>query len=429
MTMTPSNLVERANHVMSPVQGHYFKDFTVTSGKGCYLFDESNKKYLDFASGIGVASTGHCHEDVVKAIQTQAATLIHTSFGIAYYRPNIELAEEIGKLMGHGLTSVFFGQSGSEAMEASIKLARYVTGKSGIIAFQGGFHGRTLGSLSLTTSKNSYRDGYAPLLEGARFFPYPYLYHSPWGDSGSEDDRMGITALNAYFDGLDDSIAAAVIEPVLGEGGYVPAPKRFLETLAELCRKKGILLIFDEVQSGFGKTGEWFAFQHYGVIPDIVALAKGIASGMPLGACVSRPELMARWKTGAHGSTYGGNPVTCAAGLATVKVLKRYVPNVTKRGERMLAYLREALGKNPFVGDIRGVGYMIGIELVTDKKTKEPHKELIRKVMDDCLKNGLVVISCGVKDNVIRLIPPLIISEAEFRQGLSILIGCLNDYH
>lgn len=413
------SLLERAKRVISPVLGHY-SDLEVQYGHGCYLVDFQNREYLDFACGIAVTSTGHCHPDVVAGIQAQAGKLLHASIGIAYYEPYVALAEKLGALLGDPLTSVFFCQSGSEAIEAAIKLAKYTSHKHGLVAFKGGFHGRTLGSLSITTSKMKYRDGYEPLLPYVDLTPYPYCFRCPYGKTQASCELHCLSAFESQIASKSDSIAAVVIEPVLGEGGYVPAPPGFLAGLKTICQKHNILLIFDEIQTGFGRTGEWFCFQKEGVIPDIIVLAKGIASGMPLGACVASPELMSKWTTGAHGSTYGGNPVSCAAGLATLQVLESYVPQITELSKKGSAFLRTALADSSVVGDIRVSGLMFGIEFVKDRESNIPNPEFIKPLIKTCLDRQLITIACGVHDNVIRLIPPLIISETELIKGLQL---------
>ncbi len=401
--MMSSDFASRGDRVLSPVLGHYTR-LNIVSGKGSYLYTPDGTAYLDFSAGIAVASTGHCHPKVVSAIQAQCAQLIHACAGVVYYGPNVTLAERLGEILGNNLNSVFFTQSGTEAIEACIKLAKYVTKKPGILAFEGGFHGRSLGALSLTTSKLKYRDGYAPLLDHTHFFPYPH--------TDTSDD------LTRYFETLPDTVGAVIIEPVLGEGGYVPAPTPFLKRLRELCDARGLLLIFDEIQTGFGRTGSWFDFQNHHVVPDIIALAKGIASGMPLGACVSRPDLMAKWSTGAHGGTYGGNPVSCAAGVATIEVIAEILPAVLEKSKLAEIQLREALSDHELIRDIRVKGLMIGIELRDAALTKQ--------IMTACLEKHVIVVSCGIHDNVIRIMPPLTISFDELTHGISCLIEVLN---
>ena len=419
-----SDLLQRASAVLSPVIGHY-TSLEVKSGSGCYLYGLDDTAYLDLAAGIAVTATGHCHPKVVEAIQTQAATLIHASIGIVYYEPPIRLAEKLGELLGADLTSVFFCQSGTEAIEASMKLAKYVTKKSKLLVFSGGFHGRTLGALSLTTSKEKYRENYEPLIPGIKVLPYPNLYRHSSADSATAE-RQYISDLEAYFSTLDDDIAAVVIEPMLGEGGYLSAPAAFLQKLESLCRQKNILVILDEIQTGFGRTGHWFMFQEAGLKPDIIALAKGIASGMPLGACVARKALMEQWTTGSHGGTYGSNPVTCAAALASIDVIGDCLPGISELGEYALTFLKAALKDHPYVGDIRGKGLMIGIELVSDRITKEPHTALLKTVLSEALARQVIVISCGVFDNVIRIMPPLIITKPELTDGLTVITEVLN---
>ncbi len=419
------NFVERADRVLSPVSGHYTQ-VEIERGEGVYLFDKQGQAYLDLTSGLGVCSTGHCHPEVVAAISDQASKLIHACIGVVYYDPPISLGEKLGQILGPELSSFFFTNSGSEAMETAIKLAKYVTKKHKLVAFSGGFHGRTLGALSVTTSKQKYREGYAPLLEGVSFFEYPYCYRCPFG---KERQTCGVSCreeLNLFFDQLDDEVAAVIIEPILGEGGYVAAPSEFMQELARLCKAKGILLILDEIQSGFAKTGSWFAFQQLGIQPDIVTLAKGIGSGLPLGACAARPELMAKWTKSAHGGTYGGNPVCARAGLATLDVLTPLLPSVSLLGEIAIRYLEAELQNHPYIGEIRGYGMMIGLEFVKDKSTRKPAADYVNQVMKTCLDQKVIVISCGLFDNVIRLIPALVISEEEWMAGLKVLVEAIH---
>ncbi|MFC1752417.1 aspartate aminotransferase family protein [Thermoproteota archaeon] len=423
-----TNLIKRGSQVLSPVLGRYMT-LEVKSGKGSYLYGTDGKAYLDFASGIAVASTGHCHPKVVNAIKKQAETLLHACIGIAYYEPPVELAEELEKRLGAGLNSVFFSQSGSEAVEACMKLAKYVTHKTKLLAFTGGFHGRTMGALSVTTSKNKYLKGYDPLLQGVMFFPYPYCYRCPWKKERSSCAMHCVSELEMYFKTIPADTAAALIEPILGEGGYTPAPHQFLKRLKELCGQKDMLLIFDEVQSGVGRAGYWGYFQACSVKPDILALAKGLGSGLPIGACVSTRKIMAGWSPGAHGGTFGGNPVSCSAGVATLKVLDKYVLKLVSLGETVVKELKTTLADHPYIGDIRGSGLMIGLELVTNKQSKEPNPDMAKAVIKKALEKGLIVISCGLFDNVIRVIPPLIITQKDLKKGLDILAAIIHDYH
>ncbi len=420
-----NDMKTRNNQYLSPVLGRYH-EIEFKNGKGCYLYDTQDTPYLDFSSGIAVTSTGHCHPTVVKAIQDQAATLIHPCIGMGYYDPPLKLAQTLSELMGGGYQS-FFTQSGSESNEAAIKLAKYVTKRPRLIAFKGGFHGRTLATISLTTSKEKYRKGYDPLLEGIDFFPYPYAYRCPWGSTvESECLTQALSALeNSPL--FTDQVAAVIVEPILGEGGYVPMPKPFMQALAKKCKEKGILLIVDEIQSGIARTGTWIYSQQLGIEPDIITLAKGLASGMPLGVCMAKTELMSQWSPGAHGGTYGSNPVTCAAANATLEVLKTQIQNIPDLGKKALSFLHEQLDQTDYVGDIRGTGLMIGIEIVTDKKSKTPDTEKMKQILNSCREKGLIVIACGIHDNVIRIIPPLIIDLKTLIDGLSLLVGVIHE--
>ena len=419
-----TSLQSRSSLVFSPVLSRY-TSLEIERGEGSFIFSKTGEKYLDLASGIAVTATGHCHPEVVKAITHQASRFIHPCLGLGYYEAPVQLAEKLQSCIGKEY-AVFFNQSGSEAVETSMKLARYVTEKPTFIAFEGGFHGRTLGALSLTTSKQKYRERYAPFLESVRFFPYPYTSRCPWGQDESDNScDAAIDALH-HSDIWDDSVAAVIIEPILGEGGYIPAPEKFLKALASLCKQKNILLIFDEIQSGIGRTGSWFYCQQLGIEPDIIVSAKGLASGMPLSACIAKKNIMDQWKPGAHGGTYGGNPVSCAAALATLNVIEPYLPDVIKKGKIAEQFLREKLSDNPIVGDIRVRGLMIGIELVSNKAQKTPHPTVIKSIIEGGLAKGIIVISCGIHDNVIRIAPSLLIEEDVFLNGLECLVSVIN---
>ncbi|MGB9612943.1 MAG: aminotransferase class III-fold pyridoxal phosphate-dependent enzyme [Candidatus Margulisiibacteriota bacterium] len=388
-------LKKRSEKVLSPVLGKYFDDFEVASGKGSYLIDFKGKKYLDFASGIACCVTGHCHPKVVSAIKKQSEKLLHTCIGVAYYEPYVKLAEELQKIAPFKGAQVFLCQSGAEAVEAAIKLAKYTTKKPGIIAFKGGFHGRTLGALSLTTSKMKYREGYEPLL--------PEVYIAPF-------DLQLVEGLIATH-----KIAGIIIEPILGEGGYLVVEKNFLRGLRDLCDQHQVLLIFDEVQTAMGHTGKWFACEHSGVIPDILAVAKGIASGLPLGACLAKAEIMAKWSPGAHGSTFGGNPVCCAAALATIQVIKeeKLLTNATKLGSYLMKKLSKLKVKySNLIREVRGLGLMIGVDF--------GNSEIVKKIRFSCLDQGLVLISTGGEGTVIRFIPPLNVDKEQIDQALAI---------
>ena len=387
---------------MSPVLGKYFDDFEVKGGKGGYLIGLDGKKYLDFATGIACCITGHCHPKVSAAIKKQADLLLHTCIGVAYYEPYVKLAEELQKLAPMKGAMSFFCQSGSEAVEASIKLAKYASKKPGIIAFQGGFHGRTLGALSITTSKLKYRDGYEPLLSE--------IYVAP----------LDLKVVEGLLVSHPGKIGGMIIEPIFGEGGYTVVDKAFLKGLRQLGDKYNVLLIFDEVQTGIGHTGKWFACEHAGVTPDIIALAKGIASGLPLGACLAKPEVMAKWSPGAHGSTFGGNPVCCAAAIATLKAIQdeKMLANTVKLG----AYLKQKLSAlhdqhSALIKDVRGLGLMLGVDFGDSAPVKS--------IINYCLQKQLVLISTGADGTVIRFIPPLNVTKKQIDRALKIFAAAL----
>jgi 4-aminobutyrate aminotransferase len=384
-------------------------------GSGAMIEDVDGNVFLDFAAGIAVVATGHCHPKVVEAIQRQAAELIHISGTDFYYSQMIELAEKLEAITpGKGPKRVFYGNSGAEAVEAAIKLARYATRREKIIAFHGCFHGRTMGALSLTASKAVQRKGFGSLLSGVFHIPYPNSYRCPF-DGRQHDcgDDVIANLEKVVFKKLADpeDIAAVFVEPVQGEGGYVPAPPKFLRDLADLCARHGILLVADEVQSGMGRTGKWWASEYAGIEPDIICMAKGIASGMPLGAIVTRASLM-DWKPGAHASTFGGNPVCLAAALATVELLENgYIENARRVGDHLLARLKSWPERFRTVGDIRGMGLMLGIEFVRDKKSREPDHDLRDRIVDRAFHKGLLVLGAG--ENTLRLCPPLLIDEEQ----------------
>jgi 4-aminobutyrate aminotransferase len=395
---------------------------------GSYLFARDGRRYLDFTCGIGVTNLGHGHPHVLEAAHRHVDRLIHISV-VAHHEPMIALAEKLAQVAPGELEKVFFGNSGAEAVEGAIKLARYATGRPAIIAFHGAFHGRTYGALSLTASKGTYRERYEPLLPAVYHAPYPYPYRNPSGPGEQATTDYVMTFIQEMLDTRvpPGNVAAFIVEPVLGEGGYVVPPRDFLGRLRALCDEHGILLIFDEVQSGYGRTGKMFASEHFGVEPDIMTLAKSIASGFPLGAVVATSRLMDEWEPAAHGSTFGGNPVSCAAGIATLEVFERedVLGNTRARGEELLRRLRGLQATVPAIGEVRGLGLMIGVELV--KPDGSPDKDLNTRFRKVCLDSGLVILSCGVHDNVIRLVPPLTLSEAELEEGWQVLQGAFQE--
>jgi 4-aminobutyrate aminotransferase len=399
------------------------------SGRGAMVEDVDGNVFLDFAAGIAVVSTGHCHPRVVEAIQKQAAELIHISCTDFYYPGLVDLAERLAAIApGKGAKKVYFGNSGTEAIEAAIKLARYHTRRDKIIAFHGCFHGRTLGSLSLTASKAVQRKGFGSLLAGVFHIPYPNSYRCPYGNPSPCTCVEAATFLEReIFKRLVDpeEIAAVFVEPIQGEGGYVPASKEFLVELQRICRKHGILLVCDEVQSGMGRTGKWWASDHGGIEPDILCVAKGIASGMPLSATIAQASLM-DWKPGAHASTFGGNPVSVAAALATMDLLEsQYIENARRVGEFFLGRLATLPARHKIVGDVRGKGLMIGVEIVRDQKTKERAGDLREAIVNRAFEKGLLLLGAG--ENTIRIAPPLVVDEEQADFAARTLDACISE--
>src|SRR5580700_833306 len=399
------------------------------SGRGAMVEDVDGNLFLDFAAGIAVVSTGHCHPRVVEAIQKQAAELIHISCTDFYYQGIAELAGRLAAVApGKEAKKVYFGNSGTEAIEAAIKLARYHTRRDKIIAFHGCFHGRTLGALSLTASKAIQRKGFGALLAGVFHIPYPNSYRCPYGNPSPCTCVESATFLEReIFKRMvdPDEVAAIFIEPIQGEGGYVPAPKEFLVELQRICRKHGILLVCDEVQSGMGRTGKWWACDHAGIEPDILCVAKGIASGMPLSATIARASLM-DWKPGAHASTFGGNPVSVAAALVTMDLLEaQYIENARRVGEFLMNKMADWPARHRIVGDVRGKGLMIGVEIVRDQKTKERAHEFRETIVDRAFEKGLLLLGAG--ENTIRVAPPLMIDEEQADFAARTLEECIRE--
>jgi len=419
-------IIERDSRVVSPSYTRCYP-MVVESGEGAVVRDVDGNRYLDFNAGIAVVATGHCHPRVVRAIQDQAARLIHMSGTDFYYEEMVALAEKLNEIApGDVDRRVSFGNSGAEAVEGCIKLARYATGRDKLIAFYGSFHGRTMGALSLTARKAVQRGGFGPLVPGVVHTPYPYCYRCPFG---KEPENCAVECVKHIEDTLlktiapADETAAIVFEVVQGEGGYVVPPRKFFDELERVARNHGILLVADEVQSGMGRTGKMWAADHFDLVPDIFAVAKGIASGMPLGATVARADLMT-WPPGAHASTFGGNPVACAASLVTIALLQEeLVANAARMGEHLMSRLRTWPARFPTVGDVRGLGLMIGVELVRDRATKEKAPDLRDRVIDMAFERGLLVLGAG--DNTLRLCPPLVISRDQCDFALDTLEECL----
>ncbi|HEX5233981.1 MAG TPA: acetyl ornithine aminotransferase family protein [Silvibacterium sp.] len=398
-------------------------------GRGLRVEDVDGNEFLDFAAGIAVVSTGHCHPEVVKAIQEQAAELIHMSGTDFYYESLVTLSEQLSRIAPMpGPHRFYYGNSGAEAIECALKVARYHTGRQNIIAFFGAFHGRTMGALSLTASKPQQRRRFSPLVPGVTHVRYPYAYR---GCSGGpqEEEAFALGCARFIEDKLfkttlaPEEVAAIFVEPIQGEGGYVVAPTIFMQELRRICDKHRILLVADEVQSGAGRTGKWWAIEHTGVQPDIVCMAKGIASGMPLGVCMTRAEIM-DWKPGSHASTFGGNPVSMAAALATLDILEREgMANAAKIGGEMLRRLHEWPQKHSIVGDVRGRGLMIGVEIVRDQQSREPGGALRDRIVELAFERGLLILGCG--ESSIRLAPPLVVNEHQARIALDMFEECV----
>jgi 4-aminobutyrate aminotransferase len=419
------DILTRAGKVFTPAY-HFYHPLAIERGEGCRVIDQDGKSYLDCSAGLAVLNIGHNHPLVVERVAAQLNRFGHTG-GVYYNETTVAAAELLTSITPPGLDMLFFSNSGAEAVEGALKLARYVTGRPGIIAFGGAFHGRTLGAVSVTSSSGRYRERYRPLLPEVYHAPYPFCYHCPFGCSAS---NCGQACLGYLEDMLrryvsPQEVAAIIIEPVLGEGGYTPAPAPFLAGLRRLCDEHGIMLIFDEVQSGMGRTGDWFAAQSYGITPDILTVAKGIASGFPLSAVVSRRELMQQWPTWAHGTTFGGNPVSCAAAIATIETIrdKGLLARCREVGTAALTRLRALQEHQPLIGDVRGLGLMIGVELV--QADGGPASTACDQLLKECRSRGLLIINCGPERNIVRFIPPLTITDAEMEEALAILAQAL----
>jgi 4-aminobutyrate aminotransferase len=414
-------LLERDQAVVSP---SYPRDypFVMSHGKGAEVWDVDGNRFIDFAAGIAVCSTGHSHPHVVQAIQQAAEKFLHISSDY-WHEGQVQLAETLNRLAPFGEPAMsFFCNSGTESVEGALKLARYVTGRPRFIGFLGGFHGRSMGSLSFTSSKYTQQSGFFPTMPGVTLVPYPNAYRPLFA---GED--QGRAVLSYIEDTLFQSsvpakeVAAVLIEPIQGEGGYLVPPPGFLKGLRELCSRHGILLIFDEVQSAVGRTGRMFASEHVGVVPDIITMAKGLGSGMPIGMVLAKRQIMQQWKRGAHGNTYGGNPVCCAAASATLKLVEEsYTANAAEQGAYIMERLRVMQNKYPeLIGQVRGMGLMIGIELVTDRHSRKPATDFTNRLLDVAFRNGLLLLSCGI--STLRLMPPLMIDRTITDEALHLL--------
>ena len=399
---------------------------TAVRGEGCYLFDGDGRRYLDFTSGIGVTSTGHCHPRVVEAVRRQAGLLIHGQYTTVLHPPLLELTDRLAAVMPEGIDTLFYASAGTEAVEAAVRLARQATGRTNLIVFQGSFHGRTTGSLSMTTSKVAYRAGLQPLMAGVFVAPFPYSYRYGWSDEETTAFCLRELDFLLATQSSPAETAAIVVEPVLGEGGYVPVTPGFLEGLAERCDRHGMLLILDEIQSGFGRTGRFWGFEHRGIVPDVVIAAKGLASGFPLSAIAASGALMEKGWPGSQGGTYGGNAVACAAALATLDVIEEegLVANAAALGAHLTERLRALAASYPVVGDIRGPGLMVATELTGPGR--EPDGAAAGRVVRAAAEAGLLMLTCGPYGNIVRWIPPLIVGRDQIDEAVDIFTQALD---
>ena len=417
-------LLQRRNAIVPEGLGSY-GSCTIVSGKGALIRDADGRQLIDFAGGIGVLNAGHAPRPVVAAIIKQARQFIHACFPVAIYEPYLQLCEKLAKLFPHGkATKVLLTNSGAEAVENAVKIARQATGRQGIICFTGAFHGRTLLGMTLT-SKTGNKVGCGPFAPEVYRFPFPDHYHRNDGLDMDDFVNRELRAFEEYLHTVVDAsqVAAVIIEPVQGEGGFVVTPMAYMKGLHDICKKNGILLILDEVQTGFGRTGKWAAYEHYGVVPELSTWAKSMGAGMPIGAVIGNAEVMDRTVKGTLGGTYGGNPVACAAALATIEYMKKI--DINKKGERIgksvMNYFRKMKRDIPAIGDVRGLGAMVAFELVKNNDPAQPDGDLAKKLIAACASRGVMIISSGVNSNVIRILAPLVISRAVLVKGLNVV--------
>ncbi len=414
-----------STELLSPVWTH-LTHVQPVKGEGIYLYDEQGNRYTDFTSGIGVINTGHCHPKVVAAVKQQADQLLFGQMNCVIPPASVCLAEKLNEVTPPHINRFFFANSGAEATEGCVKLAKAATGRQNVIVFQGSFHGRTHLAMAMTTSKTVYRHKYQPLPGGIFVAPFPYAYYYGWDEDTAVDFYIKQLDLVLRGQTAPDETAAIIIEPILGEGGYVPAPARFLQHLRKVCDEHGILLIIDEVQSGFGRTGQFFCYEHAGIKPDILVMAKGLGSGLPISAIGASESLMKKWTPGTHGGTYGGgSAIASAAACATIDTLKEegLVANASERGQQLVDSLKKLQAKHPCIGDVRGKGLMIATEF--SRATGEPDPEKALSVLKACLDKKLLLLLCGTYKNVIRWIPPLIVTEEELVEALVVFEGAL----
>jgi len=424
-----NDIVMRARKHLTPALT-FDTELVAVKGDGANVTCSDGKTYLDFSCGTAVANIGYNPPKVVAAAKKQLDAIMHSGC-VYYYESLARMGELLAEITPKGIEKFFFSNSGAEAVEGCIKLARYVTQKPALLCYLGAFHGRTYGAASLTTSNAKYRRRYEPLLPSIYRLPYPHCYRCPLGlkEETCSVECIGFFDKTFRHEVATDQVAALIMEPIQGEHGVVPAPKKYMKRLVELLKEKGILLIFDEVQTGFGRTCNWFAADHYGMTPDIMAVAKGIASGMPLSAVCSTSEIMDQWIPGAHGTTFGGNPVSCAAGVATIETIRE--EKMLEKSREISLHIAKRLNalKDKFacVGDVRGVGYMMGVEFVKDRKTKEPDGDTLKALLKGCEENQLIMIGCGPFANILRFYPPLCVTKEQIDRGIDIIEKVLTE--
>ncbi len=425
--MSTNTLYQENFSHMTPAWSRIF-NFVADRAEGAYIYTDDGRKLLDFTCGIGVTNTGHCHPKVVEAIREQAGLFLHAQANIVIHKPMLQLIEELRTIVPPSIDSFYFANSGAEALENAVKIARVATGRQNIIVFSGSFHGRSAGTMALTTSKAVYRTGFGPLPSGVFVVPFPYAFRLKMTEAEASDFALEQLEHLLASQTAPKETAAILIETVLGEGGYVIPPKSFMKGLREICDRHKILLIFDEVQSGFGRTGKWFAFEHFDIAPDIITAAKGIASGMPLSGVFTSTDIMLKLDLGSIGGTYGGNAVACAAGVATIRAIREenMLENANERGIQLMTGLRKFQEEYPQIGDVRGKGLMIGTEFIVDGRAHKA-KQLVKEVIHSAEEKGMLLLSCGTYDNTLRWIPPLNVTSDQISTGLNIFGEALKE--
>ena len=421
-----TDLNSRHDDVMAPVIA-FDTDIHAVKADGIWVTDIDGNRWADFACGTAVVNLGHNHPAVVEAARAQLGNLVHSGM-IFRYESVVTAAEKLRGITPSGIEKFAFANSGAEAVEAAVKLSKYSTGRQGVVTFRGGFHGRTMGSVTYTTSSAKYRDGYHPVLGSVFVAPFPHAYR--WGMTEDEAVESSLRELVLMFKHVvtPKNIAAFLIEPVQGEGGYIPAPTAFLDAIRDLADEHGIELIYDEIQSGFGRTAEWFATDHYDAKPDVMAIGKGIANGLPLSAYGASREMIDAWPVGAHGTTFGGNPVSTAAAVAVIDTMEGLLPHARELSKRSFERFDELAGKHATIGDVRGLGLMIGVELVEDLQTRVPSKPAMQHIKQYVMERELIIISCGPDGNVIRFIPSLVTTREELDWAIGLIDEALTDW-